>query len=344
MRNPAFLLLLLVTAGGCTERGMAPPRIESLQEDEAIRRHEGINVATANLWGVSVLGMDWTDEIDARFAELAVRLGRNVPELDVVLIQEAWKDGARRRLLADEGVIRNFPHRVDALEAPGGSGLVILSRFPIVRAEFHRFRAQGRCFKFWEGDCLSGKGVLAVQARIGEDLYWIANTHLIACYPNDEASETNCDQQDPNGDVRFSQVVETREFMEQLTGAEPALIGGDFNLTRSSRYYPAMTSRRIPADPPEASPSDLSTHENRGWSETGELNVTVERIDYIWTRRGRSVQWHARGGARLIFTDPVELDEGRAIPISDHPILAVSYCLTHSEGESGTASCGSPRP
>ena len=52
-------------------------------------------------------------------------------------------------MLAHPGVILNFPYRVDALERPGGSGLVVLSRFPIVRTEFHRFDAQGNCFKFW---------------------------------------------------------------------------------------------------------------------------------------------------------------------------------------------------
>lgn len=333
------LTIIVVSASGCAERGMAPPRIDRLGPGTAELRDDSIRVATANLWGVSVLGFDWADEIDLRFAAFAERLSGNEPRLDIVLIQEAWKDSARRAMLAHPGVVQKFPHRVDALEQPGGAGLVVLSRFPIERAEFHRFDAQGRCFKFWEGDCLSGKGVLAVQIQIGKQLFWVGSTHLIACYSNDDESETACDDQDPNGDVRWSQLVEARHFMEDLTGETPALLGGDFNLTRSSRYYPGMTSQAIPPDPPSAEATVSQARGSHGWIETGEQDIVAQRIDYIWTRPGALDRWQAQAAAELIFTNPVKLPSGESIPISDHPILSVPFCLVERTAEPGAAIC-----
>jgi len=361
----ALSALLIATLNGCAERGTSPPQIERLGPATAELRGGSLRVATANLWGVSVLGLDWADEIDARFAEMAERLGTNAPRLDIVLIQEAWKDSARRAMLAQPGVIENFPHRVDALEEPGGAGLVVLSRLPIERAEFHRFRSQGNCFKFWEGDCLSGKGVLAVQIRVGQQRFWIASTHFIACYARDETSEAACDQEDPNGRTRWNQLVEAREFLEMLSGEAPAILGGDFNFTRTSRYYAGMTSPALPREPAEldanarrnTSPDGSSRNSDRAdptgnadhadptrrvWSETGERDVVAGRIDYLWTRPGTGSHWQARGPAKMIFTNPVELPSGGSMALSDHPILMTSFCRLPGPDGTETPICQAP--
>ena len=339
----SFFVAVLTLTGGCAERGIGTPGIVSLAPSESspAPHHEFVlRVATANLWGVSVLGFDWADEIDLRFAEFAERLGQNLHGLDVVLIQEAWKDAARQTLLSHDGVQRNFPYRVDVLEKPGGAGLVVLSRFPIEAAHFHRFAAQGQCLKFWEGDCLSGKGVLAVRIRIAEANFWVATTHLIACYADNQEDEVACDQRDPNGETRMQQILETREFMERLVGDAPAILGGDFNFTRSSRYYPTMTSQGVPV----GSSKTPSTHTDRGWTEVGESAVVTNRIDFIWSRRGLDRHWRAKNGAELIFTEPVVTRDGGSIPISDHPILAVPFCLIGSDEASEVVACSTPRP
>ena len=144
---------------------------------------------------------------------------------------------------------------------------------------------------------------------------------------------------DPNGDVRWSQLVEARRFMEGLAGDSPALFGGDFNLTRSSRYYPGMTSRLAPLDRPGGPRSGLSTHASRGWTEIREEEIMTGRIDYIWTRPGSRVRWQARAPARLIFTEPVKLTSGESVPISDHPIVAVPFCLAPVTREAARSEC-----
>jgi hypothetical protein len=333
-----FILLLalsaLLSVGlGCPERATTLPVIESVGPPPPRALSSTIRIATANLWGVSVLGFDWADDIDERFSAMAKRLGTNKAMLDIVLIQEAWKDAARRALLNDEGVERNFPYRVDVVDQPGGAGLVILSRFPIEKAHFQRFQAQGRCFKFWEGDCISGKGILAVRVSLGSRSIWIGDTHLIACYSDAGEPETACDSQDPNGQDRGRQIIEARQTIEQLVGRAPIILGGDFNITRTSRYYPWMTSAVIPSDAsdPSAShprsPEPGATETARGWTEPNEEAVVRNRLDYLWTRPGMEIRWHPQESVRAIFTEPVVLDSGESVALSDHPILATEICL-----------------
>jgi hypothetical protein len=89
---PVFILgTLFIIAAGIPARGTAPPIIESVGPPPLHLDKPGLRIATVNLEGVSVLGLDWSDDIDERFAAMADRLSTNAPELDVVLIQEAWK-------------------------------------------------------------------------------------------------------------------------------------------------------------------------------------------------------------------------------------------------------------
>jgi len=326
----ALLFMGVVIGAGCAERATDPPIVESVGPTPPRGSSDTLRIATANLWGVSVLGFDWAENIDERFAAMAERLSANRAKLDIVLIQEAWKRTARRALLAHKGVVRNFPYRVDVVDRPGGAGLVILSRFPIETARFQRFEAQGRCFKFWEGDCISGKGILSVRLRAGGRPIWIGDTHLIACYSAVGLPETYCDVQDPNGDDRWRQIIEARRAIESLVGDDPVLLGGDFNLTRTSRYYPLMTRSVIPSEPslsldtPSASSAAASA---RGWKEPKDDSAAPDRVDYLWTRPGTKLRWHSEKSVQPIFTEPVVLRSGQRVPLSDHPILATEFCL-----------------
>lgn len=322
--------VVVVVGAGCAERATDPPIIESVGPPPPPGSSDTLRIATANLWGVSVLGFDWADNIDERFAAMAERLSANHAKLDIVLIQEAWKRTARRALLAHEGVVRNFPYRVDVVDGPGGAGLVILSRFPIETARFQRFEAQGRCFRFWEGDCISGKGILSALLRAGGRPIWIGNTHLIACYSGVDVPETYCDVQDPNGDDRWQQIIEVRRAIEGLVGSDPVLLGGDFNLTRTSRYYALMTRPVIPSEASlslDATSAPNAAASARVWKEPRDDSAAPGRVDYFWTRSGTKLRWHSKKGTQPIFTEPVVLQSGKSVPLSDHPILATELCL-----------------
>ncbi len=310
-----FVLGVSVVAagGGCGERGTAAPRIESLGPSPPRAERRSLRIATANLWGVVALGFDWADHIDERFAEFGARLAAGEPDLDVVLIQEAWKDSTRRALLEAPGVVRRFPHRVDVVSRPGGAGLVLLSAFPIEEVRFHRFRTQGVLAKVWEADAIAGKGVLAARLRVDGHPLWVADVHLIACYGKDEAPGF-CDGHDPNSSYRAEQITELRSWLEELAGDLPVVVGGDFNFVRGTRHHVAMTA------PQPVSPGSPTA---RAWRDLAERETHPERIDYFFVRDGSHASWRPAAPVSQIFEEPLRLPSGELVPLSDHPVLFV---------------------
>jgi hypothetical protein len=326
IHNSIFCAILVLVTGCESQSTHQPVAITVGVEPPS--HSDSIKVATINLWGVSFSGIDISYKINDRFKVFTEYLGTNTEEIDIVLIQEAWKNSARKIILEDPAVARQFPFRVDANEEPGGSGLVILSAFPIENASFHRFQAKGNCFKFWEGDCLSGKGIMAAKLRVGQYSFWLANTHTIACYPERGENSRTCDNGDANGEYRQSQFLEIRNYFDCLVGNEPGLIGGDFNFTRTSIYYPLMEN---PIQ------TDCRAGVSTGWTAAEELFADPDGLDYIWTRDGDTLKWQALNPVQQIFDDPIKLPNGKYRPISDHPMLMAGFCLVHTNDD--TDSC-----
>ena len=78
--------------------------------------------------------------------------------LDVVALQEAWM-GAHRRRMVEHAASGGLAYSHYFASGLRGSGLMLLSRFPIVDADFRRFRLGGRPERVWEADFYGGKGV-----------------------------------------------------------------------------------------------------------------------------------------------------------------------------------------
>lgn len=328
--------LLTALAGAALVAGAAASAdftVAATRADEAApAAFDGrLRVATLNMWGVALpLGIDVADHIDARFRALGRRLEENGDHLDVVLLQEVWKDSARRALLEDPGVRAQFPFQLDVEGALGESGLAVLSRYPIAgrRARFHLFERCGAWWRIWEADCLGGKGIVMLRIEAGDAPVWIANTHTIACYP--QGSATECDTFDPNGSYRWDQLLALRAFVSDLAGPAPVIIGGDFNFTRSSRYYAAVRhpERSAALQRGDDFADSLERHPpDRAWRDAREQGDPPERIDYLWVRPGDDRTWLSVSPAAPILTDEVELEDGSNVPLSDHPAIAATFCL-----------------
>jgi len=336
-------LTLWALASACASSGPRStiPEPRPHAPTDAVASLETLRIGTLNMWGVSVLGFDVADDIDARFAALTGRLAENAPGLDVMLLQEAWKDAPRRRLLADPGVARTFPFRVDGQERFGGTGLVILSRLPFSADDVAhlRFERQGSLLHLLEGDVVSGKGVLAIRVRANDRDLWIANTHLIACYPREHESE--CDEDDPNGKYRWDQVRELRAFLARVAGDTDLIAGGDFNFTRASRYYRTMIAPEsatcLHSNPRgdvrcRGRRSDFAATlsrplDARGWRDPGECDTERRRLDYLWQRPAPQAGVRAAAPLRRIFDAPVVRADGTRVQLSDHPALMGVFSL-----------------
>ena len=157
-----------------------------------------------------------------RIAELLVELKPDIVCLqegfvsgDISLIREPLRDiGLRFAIYYPSGVV--------------GSGLWILSRFPIRETYFKRFSKNGVFHDTRGGDWWAGKGVAFARLELSEDKYLdLYNTHMIC----------NLGPQELRAH-RMDQARELAEFAGATTpDSIPAIVLGDFNCGPGSAEF-----------------------------------------------------------------------------------------------------------
>ncbi|PIQ29277.1 hypothetical protein COW36_17160 [bacterium (Candidatus Blackallbacteria) CG17_big_fil_post_rev_8_21_14_2_50_48_46] len=178
-----------------------------------------LKILTLNVWGLpSILVKDRK----ARFE----RLGQTLNDYDVVTLQETFSN--------DIEVLRKstrFPYhlRWNNSGLKLGSGLYVLSKYPIIRNDFRQF---GNCTV---ADCLARKGVLFTRIdhpSLGAiDVY---TTHYQA--ENKPVAEK----------IRINEDNKVlQEFIAQNNSPYPTVITGDFNMIPDYPEYLDL-NRRLP--------------------------------------------------------------------------------------------------
>ena len=176
-------------------------------------------------------------------AERAAQLSKPLKGHDVVLLQEAYSDGAREALLA--GLARDYPYQSRVLGRDSGfrqdGGVAIVSRWPIE----HEFQLP---FADLCGgsDCLADKGVLYARINMAGRRLHVFATHLQSGRGN--------------GAIREKQLQRLRGLIDamRLPADEPVLIGGDLNVDRLGDPDDgfAMLARVLNARHPDAPAND----------------------------------------------------------------------------------------
>jgi endonuclease/exonuclease/phosphatase family metal-dependent hydrolase len=216
---PLLILLLVVT--GCQHPRSQPAVIRHQQEVTAHATQESGDVEVAlltyNIWGLP----RWlTGASSSRFSRISHELQQWEPE--IVFLQEVWLSRAYEALphLGAWSVARG-PHCA-WFRRP--SGLVTLSRFPILSAHFHPFRARA-----WP-DSLVQKGALKLTVDLGEGRrlnLW--NVHLQAGPKHHH--------------VRTLQITELGGWVRGSNDGQIAdLVAGDFNCTPDSPQYEQLAA------------------------------------------------------------------------------------------------------
>jgi endonuclease/exonuclease/phosphatase family metal-dependent hydrolase len=149
-------------------------------------------------------------------------------DLDVAGLQEAFRDSDRKRLLAGAaqgGLVHS--HYVPS--GTYGSGLFLMSRFPIEETGFLPFSLNGRPQDLLRPDYYAGKGVSRTRLRTPMGAVDVYNTHLIAQYL------------EIGGDVyhahRVLQAYELAQYIRSHSADAPAILTCDLNSTPASLVY-----------------------------------------------------------------------------------------------------------
>jgi endonuclease/exonuclease/phosphatase family metal-dependent hydrolase len=268
-----------------------------------------VRLATFNVWGIPPpVGR----LVDARMAEIAARLP--ALEIDVLACQEVWTEGAREALIAGgraAGLARVW-HREQTF---GGSGLLVLSRWPLREQRFHPYKLSGLPQRIQHSDYWGGKGFAQLVVATPDGELELIDTHLHAAYGHSGLDDEYIGH-------RVAELVELAA--EVATTARPVAVLGDLNCDGESnqlaiflgltglRDSAAELDARVPtvvAGPPY----------NTGTEAPG------PRIDFVLLRSGADRGLRAQS-ARRAFDEALTL-EGEDARLSDHAGMIVDVDL-----------------
>ena len=178
-----------------------------------------------------------SDYKDSRLKDFAKQL----PNFDIICFQELFTTlNDRKHRMIREGAKVGLKYYLSS-KVPSffskylvDSGLLILSRYPIVDHDFYEY------FITISGDAVGFKGVLYAKIRINNKYLFLFNTHLQSTYFNECQKNIDCTIQ-----VRTAQTEEMINFVYNkilLTPREEIkngliLILGDFNIDANDNIF-----------------------------------------------------------------------------------------------------------
>jgi sphingomyelin phosphodiesterase 2 len=119
-----------------------------------------INILTLNCWGLKYL----SDHRNARLAHIGTTIANTSPPPDVVGLQECWTQEDFNAICSSTRHI--LPYTKFYYSGVFGSGLAILSKWPIVESSMFKYPLNGRPTAFFRGDWYVGKGVASAVLRM----------------------------------------------------------------------------------------------------------------------------------------------------------------------------------
>ncbi len=163
---------------------------------------------------------------------------------DIIGFQEAFMETDRERLIAaaKRGGI-GYSHFYDSgmgfpayPESGHPSGLLVLSRFPIVQVAYLRYSLNGKPHKLLHWDWQIGKGCGLARISTPFGLVDVYLSHFVASYT------ASPDVSDEYLTDRVAQAYECAEFIQMSRRAPLAMLLCDLNSTPDSMPYRILTS------------------------------------------------------------------------------------------------------
>lgn len=233
-------------------------------------------------------------------------------DADVVALQEVWTPRARNALANGGRGIGLQPAWPDS-SSPGG--LFVLTRLPVRRTAFTRFRLAGLPQRVHQADYYGRKGFVEVTLETDEGPAVLVNTHLQAryCGPG---------QYDEYLGVRAAQLAQLATCCHNHD--IPSIAVGDFNFREGDPDYNGFIGLTGYAD----AAAELGQRQPTcvvGNPYSGSGHRGKERIDYVLVGGGASAV-----SVRRDFDTPLEFN-GEVGAHSDHAGLVADIDLGQNE-------------
>jgi endonuclease/exonuclease/phosphatase family metal-dependent hydrolase len=291
-----------------------------------------LRIATWNCAGVpgSLLAIV-TGEPAAAERFDAAAIGRALDGVDVLCVQEAFVAASVRLL---EGVARRLGLHLwrdgigddPARKRPFGSGLAILSRWPLA-VEQQLFAGRPSGFDGW-----SHKAVAATTLTFDRSSFalHVVQTHLQSDDPPLSPEIFRA--------VRAAQIAEVVAAIDRRRAIDPSVpivLAGDLNVRALDDEYasvlaPALAARGlgdVVVDPPDAPIATFAPSRNplaARWSP----DPRDVRVDHLWVGHGSAVRARPTSPVRTVLDAPIGRDvRGGPLFASDHFGLAIDLAL-----------------
>lgn len=270
-------------------------------------RGQRLRVFTLNAWGVPVV-----QDLDARMKTLAMWLEKNPKNVDVVALQEVFREKDVELLLAHarRGPLR-YAHVASA--GPGilwtnSPGCMIFSRYPIEDTAYHRYGVNGKPQRLHHLDWWVGKGVVLARLAgtpVGPvDVYV---THTVAAYVawnREGESDEALARRDEYAAQRVLQAYECVQWI-QLTRREHAgcVLLGDLNAPPTALSTQVLQQWGRFQDVHSVDPQPTYLPESSKYHHAG-YDISA-RLDYIFAAQG---QWMTTE-SWISFAHPDEISD-----------------------------------
>lgn len=273
-----------------------------------------MSILTLNIWGIPYVSKDRTVRVEAIGDVLASG------NYDIVSLQEVWSDSDYQYLKKRVEGVLPFAHYF--YSGVVGSGLALLSKYPIVSAFFHAWSVNGYVHRIQHGDWFGGKGVGFSKIAVNDQLVHVYVAHLHAEY------DRNCDDYMAH---RVIQAYDTAQFIESTRGkAVLQILAGDLNTEPGDLACRVLLTNSMLIDTCD---KKMFAAGNLGTNEIGTNSYTDpeaakksphgKRIDYIMYRFGDNFE-----GRLLEHRLPLpERIPGKQISYSDHEAVYAKIIL-----------------
>lgn len=253
-------------------------------------------VVTFNVWG-----LPGTPHKERRLSAIPEALkGVNA---DLVAIQELW-DPRDFEGFESSLATQGFKH-VKRFESWTGGGLLVASRFPILKSAFQRFSLGGNPKAFQHGDFYAGKGIGVVLLDTPLGPLAFANTHIHASYGGNDYEAEQISQLLEVSDVLGAPELEKKSELAWVNEV-PLIFVGDIN-----RRWDTLACELLQA----------RSHLQPAREKQG--------IDALFFRSHSNFKLRSLGG-RAIFTEEWDLGNGIRAPLSDHAGVYADFQATRS--------------
>ncbi|MBN8655656.1 MAG: endonuclease/exonuclease/phosphatase family protein [Anaerolineae bacterium] len=178
-----------------------------------------IRFLSLNCWGLPFL-----PGRSGRMQAIGNEIGSG--KYDVIGLQEIW---SRDDWMIVSGLARKGGLNYSAYYPSGaiGSGLGIISKFPIIDTEFKRFNVCGKPQNIFHGDYYGGKGIALARIATNAGEIDVYTTHFIAKYS----------QKDEYFAHRIAQAVDLVKFVSSTQKNNLSVVLGDINSEADSSEY-----------------------------------------------------------------------------------------------------------